>query len=146
MSAVSTGLQMAMMASGQKADVDIVAPNAPRVSAALEDVRSPPAASRRRPWTPPCLKRWCRAPRAPLAGALLQGGGGVAHPLTSGPLVPSNLQECYLYMFIYEYMYKYPAPPPLRHGQFAHMWGTPPPLCEIFFSTVCILVRVSYAP
>ena len=39
MSAVSTGLRMAMMASGQQADVDSVAPDAPRVSAALEEVR-----------------------------------------------------------------------------------------------------------
>ena len=39
MSAVSTGLRMAMMASGQQADVDSVAPDAPKLSAALEDVR-----------------------------------------------------------------------------------------------------------
>ena len=37
----------------------------------------PPTASRRRPWTPPLWRRsGSRAPRAPLAGALLQGGGG----------------------------------------------------------------------
>ena len=40
------------------------------------------------------------------------GGGGVAHPLTTGPLVTSNLHRCFLYIFIYESMYKYPAPPP----------------------------------
>ena len=39
MSAVSTGLRMAMMANGQQANVDSVAPDAPKVSAALEDVR-----------------------------------------------------------------------------------------------------------
>ena len=39
MSIVSTGLRMAMMAAGQQADVDTVAPDAPKVSAALEDVR-----------------------------------------------------------------------------------------------------------
>ena len=39
MSAVSTGLPMAMMATGQQADVDGMDPDAPRVSAALEDVR-----------------------------------------------------------------------------------------------------------
>ena len=39
MSAVSTGLRMAMMASGQQAGVDSVAPDAPNVSAAPEDVR-----------------------------------------------------------------------------------------------------------
>ena len=42
MSGVSTGLRMAMMASGQEADVDTVTPDAPRVSAALEDVRRQP--------------------------------------------------------------------------------------------------------
>ena len=39
MSAVSTGLWMVMMASGRQADVDSAAPDAPKVSAALEDVR-----------------------------------------------------------------------------------------------------------
>ena len=39
MSAVSTGLRMAMMASGQQVDVDSVAPDAPRVSAARDEVR-----------------------------------------------------------------------------------------------------------
>ena len=40
---------------------------------------TPPTASRQRPWTPLSLRRWwSRAPRAPLAGALLQGGGGGA--------------------------------------------------------------------
>ena len=37
---------------------------------------TPPTASRQRRWTPPSLRRWwSRAPRAPLAGALLQSGG-----------------------------------------------------------------------
>ena len=39
MSAVSTGLRMAMMASGQQVDVDSVAPDAPKVFAAMEEVR-----------------------------------------------------------------------------------------------------------
>ena len=39
MSAVSTGLRMAMMASGPHADVASVAPDAPKVTAAMEDVR-----------------------------------------------------------------------------------------------------------
>ena len=43
------------------------------------DLVIPPTASRQRPWTPPSLRRWwSEAPRAPLAGALLQGGGGGA--------------------------------------------------------------------
>ena len=37
MSAVSTGLRMAMMASGQQVDVDSVAPDAPKVTAAMEE-------------------------------------------------------------------------------------------------------------
>ena len=79
-----------------------------------------------------------QSPSAPLAGVLLQGGGGcLAHPLTSGPPVPSNLHECYWYIFVYEYMYKYPAsPPPPGMGNLTDVWGTPPPLCEIFCSTV----------
>ena len=39
MSAVSTGLRMAMMASGQQVSVDSVPPDAPKVTAAMEDVR-----------------------------------------------------------------------------------------------------------
>ena len=39
MSVVSTGLRMAMLGSGQQVDVDSVAPDTPRVSAALEEVR-----------------------------------------------------------------------------------------------------------
>ena len=38
MSTLSTGPLMAMMASGQRVDVDSVAPDAPKVSAALEDL------------------------------------------------------------------------------------------------------------
>ena len=39
MSVVSTGLRMAMMASGKQVDVDSVAPDAPKVTAAMEEVR-----------------------------------------------------------------------------------------------------------
>ena len=73
MSAVSTGLWMAMLASGQQLEVDTVAPAMAGVSAAHEDVRRqypppPHTASREGPWTPPSLRRWwSRAPRAPLA-------------------------------------------------------------------------------
>ena len=79
MSAVSTGLRMAMMASGKQVDVDSVAPDAPKVTVQWRKCAgsTPPTASRRRPWTPPLWRRWrSRAPRAPLAGALLPGGGG----------------------------------------------------------------------
>ena len=39
MSAVFTGLRMAMLANGQRIEVDTVAPDMARVSAAHEDVR-----------------------------------------------------------------------------------------------------------
>ena len=57
-------MQMAMMASGQQADVDSVAPDAPKVSAALEEVR------RQYPPPPP--------PHVGGHGPLLCGGGGGA--------------------------------------------------------------------
>ena len=151
MSVVSTGLRMAMMTTGQQADVDTVAPDALMVSAAMKDVR--------RQYTPHRLTQAAMDPS--FAEAVVEqtsqgsasrssvqggGGGGVAHPLTSGPPVPSNLHGCYLYIFIYEYMYKYPPPPPQGMGSLTDMWGTPPPLCGIFFISVCILVGVSCAP
>ena len=124
MSAVSSGLRIAMMASGQHAQVDSVAPDAPRVSAALEDVRRqyPPRRLRSATLDPSFAEAVVQhssegsASRSCAPGG---GGGGVAHPSTSGPPVPSNLHGCYLYIFTYEYMYKYPAsPPPPRHGLF----------------------------
>ena len=78
MSAVSTGLRMVMMASGKQVDVDSVAPDAPKVTAAMEEMRRqyPP---HRLTW-----RRWrSRAPRAPLARALLPGGGGCVGTLRS---------------------------------------------------------------
>ena len=66
MSAVSTGLRMALMASGQQADVDSVAADAPKVSAALEEVR------RQYPPPPP------PPPHVGGHGPLLCGGGAGA--------------------------------------------------------------------
>ena len=63
MSAVSTGLRMAMMASGKQVDVDSVAPDAPKVTAAMEEVR--------RQYPPP-------PPHVGGHGPLLCGGGGGA--------------------------------------------------------------------
>ena len=47
--------------------------------------------------------------------------------------------------FIYECMYMQvlPATPPPGMGILNDMWGTPPPFCESFFSTVCILFALS---
>ena len=63
MSAVSTGLRMAMMASGKQVDVDSVAPDASKVTAAMEEVR--------RQYPPP-------PPHVGGHGPLLCGGGGGA--------------------------------------------------------------------
>ena len=60
MLAVSTGLRMAMMASGKQVDVDNVAPDAPKVTAAPEEVR--------RQYPPP-------PPHVGGHGPLLCGGG-----------------------------------------------------------------------
>ena len=109
MSAVSTGLPMAIMASGQRADVDSVAPDAPRVSAALEGVRRqyPPHRHTLVAMDPSFVEAVAEqssqgsAGRSSAPGS--RGGGGVAHPLSLGPPVPSNLHKCYLYIFIYSF-------------------------------------------
>ena len=136
MSAVSTGLRMAMMASGQQADVDSVAPDAP---AALEDVRQqyppPPHRLTSAAMDPSFVKAVAEQSSQGSASRSSppRGGGGVAHPLTSGPPLPSNLHGCYLYILIYEYMYKYPAPPPPpRHGQFDRHVGYSSPTLRNF--------------
>ena len=95
--------------------MDSVAPDAPKVSAALEDVcrQYPPPPLTSAVMDPSFVEAVAEqssqgsASRSSAPG----GGGGVAHPLTSGPPVPSNLHECYLYILIYECMYKYPPPP-----------------------------------
>ena len=132
MSVVATGLRIGLLTSGQGLEVAHVAPGLAHVTAARDDLAPqylPPTASRQWQWTPILWRQWSRAPRAPRAGALLQGGGGVALWLTSRLPVPSNPHRCYLYIFMYEYMYMQvlPAPPP-RHGHFErHVHGVIPP-------------------
>ena len=63
MLAVSAGLRMALLGSGQQVDVDSVAPDAPKVTAAMEEVR------RQYPLQPPHVGDH---------GPLLCGGGGGA--------------------------------------------------------------------
>ena len=146
MSAVATGLRMAPLARGQAVQAATCAPD---LSWSLPPRRSragstppPPTASCYRRWKPLSSRQWGRAPRAPLAplaGAVLQGGGGgVALPLTSGPPVPSNLHGCYLYIFMMNTCTcKYCLnPPPSSMGNLNDMWGTPPPLCEIFSAQI----------
>ena len=132
MSAVSTGLRMAMLGSGQQVDVDSVAPDAPKVTAAMEEMRRqyPPHRLTSAAMDPSFVEAVGDQSSQGLASrSSAPGGGGcVAHPL------PSNHHECY------------PAPPPPSMGSLTNMWGTPPPLCEIFGSTVCTLFGVRYAP
>ena len=149
MAAVSTGLRMAMMASGQQADVDSVAPDAPRVSAALEEVRRqyPPHRLTSAAMDPSFVEAVGEqsfqgsASRSSAPG----GGEGVAHPLTSGPPVPSHLHEYYFYIFIYEFMYKYRPPPP-RHGQFDRHVGHLPPTLRNFLEHCLYFIRGILCP
>ena len=98
MSAVSTSLQIALLASGQSVEVDTVVPDMAKVSAAHKDVgrQYPP---------PPPHRLTAAAMDASFVEPVEQssqgslgrscasggGGGGVAHPLTSGPPVLCNL-------------------------------------------------------
>ena len=85
--------------------MDSVAPDAPNVSAALEDVRRqyPPhrlTSAAMDPSFVEAVGEQSSQGSASRSSAPWGGGGCVAHPSTSGPPVPSNLRECY------------PAPPP----------------------------------
>ena len=89
MSAVWTGLRMAMLAAGrggQRGAGHGQGQCRPRGRAPAVPP-PPPTASRQRRWTPFSLRRWwSRLPREPLAGALLQegGGGGRSSPFYFG--------------------------------------------------------------
>ena len=129
MSAVSTGLRMAMMASGKQVDVDSVAPDAPKVTAALEEVRRqyPPHRLTSAAMDPSFVEAVAeQSSQGSASRSSAPGGGGVRRYLSN----LSNHDECY------------PAPPPPSMGSLTDMWGTPPPLCEIFSSTVCTLIGV----
>ena len=115
MSAVSTSRRKAMMATCQQADVDTVAPDAPRVSAALQDVcrqyptRRLTSAAMDPSFAEAAVEQSSRgsASRSSAPG----GGGGIAYPLTSGPPFPSNLHGCYLYILYMNICTNSPPPP-----------------------------------
>ena len=90
-SAVSTGLRMAMMASGQQADVDSVAPNALKVSAALEDVRrhNPPHRLTSAAMDPSFVGRVAEQSSQGSAGRSSARGGGGSSPFNLGTTCPS---------------------------------------------------------
>ena len=130
MSAVSTGLRMAMMASGQQVDVDTVAPDAPKVTAAMEEVRRqyPPHRLTSAAMDPSFVEAvgeqssQVSASRSSAPG----GGGCVAHPLPSGPPVLSNHHECY------------PAPPPPQAWAVLLTCGALPPHCAKFSAALFV--------
>ena len=122
MSTVSTGLRMAMLGSGRQVDVDSVAPDAPEVSAALEEVRRqyPPHRHKSAAMDPSFVEAVGeQSSQGSASRSSAPGGWGcVAHPFTSGPPVPSNLEGCY--------------PPPPRQGQFDRHVGHSPPTLRNF--------------
>ena len=146
MSAVSTGLRMAMMASGQQVDVDSVAPDAPKVTAAMEEVRRqypPPHRLTSAAMDPSFVEAVGeQSSQGTASRSSAPGGGGVriCHPLPSGPPVLSNHDECY------------PAPPPPKHGQFDRHVGHFPPTVRNFlqhclyikWGTLCPLTYLRY--
>ena len=144
MSAVSTGLRMAMMASGQQVDVDSVAPDAPKVTAAMEEVprQYPPHRLTSAAMDPSFVEAVGeQSSQGSASRSSAPGGGGcVAHPLPSGPPVLSNHHECY------------PAPPPPKHGQFdRHVGHSPPSVRDfvqhclyIIWGTLCPLTCLRY--
>ena len=133
MSAVSTGLRMALLTSGQAVEVVHVAPDLARVTAAHEEPG----------WPYPPHRLTAAAMDAIFFEAVEQSrwpelsskGGGVGLLFTSQSPVPTNLHGlhgCYLYICIYECMYMQvlPAPPPPGMGSVTDMWGTPPPTLQ----------------
>ena len=130
MSAVSTGLRMALMASGKQVDVDSVAPDAAKVTAAMEEVRRqyPPHRLTSAAMDPSFVEALGeQSSQGSASRSSAPGGGCVAHPLTSGQPVLSNLHECY------------PAPPPPRHGQFDGHVGHSPPTLRNFSAALFVL-------
>ena len=97
MSALLTGLRMAMLASGLQVEVDTVAPDMARVTAAHEDVRRqyPPhrvtSSAMDAPFAEVVVEQ---SSQGSASRSYAPGRGGVAHPLTLGPPVPSNLHGC----------------------------------------------------
>ena len=143
MSAVSTGLRMAMMASGKQVDVDSVAPDAPKVSAAIEEVRRqyPPHRLTSAAMDPSFVEAVAEqssqgsASRSSAPG----GGGGVRR------YPPEHLS------FLTTTNVILPPPPP-KHGQFDRYVGYSPPTVRnllqhclyINWGTVCPLTCLRF--
>ena len=140
MSAVSTGLRMAMMASGKQVNVDSVAPDAPKVTAAGGSAPAVPPPPPHVGGHGPLLcgggggvELPCRAP---LAGALLQGGGGAW--LT---LYPRDHLS-----FLTTTNVILPPPPPPKHGQFDQHVGHSPPTLRNFLQHCLYIIRGMLCP
>ena len=116
MSAVSTGLRMAMMASGQQVDVDSVAPDAPKVTAAMEEVRRqyPPHRLTSAAMDPSFVEAVAeQSSHGTASRSSAPGGGGVRR------YPPEHLS------FLTTTNVILPPPPPSM-GSLTDMWGTPP--------------------
>ena len=112
-------------------------PDAPKVTAALEEVRRqfPPHRLTSAAMDPSFVEAVGEQSSQGSASrsSAPRGGGCVAHPLTSGPPVPSNLHGCY------------PAPPP-RHGQFDRHVGHSPPTLRNFLQHCLYFIRGMLCP
>ena len=140
MSAVSTGLRMAMMASGQQVDVDSVAPDAPKVTAAMEEVRRqyPPHRLTLAAMDPSFVEAVAEQSSQGTASRSSAPGGGVRR------YPPEHLS------FLTTTNVILPLPP--KHGQFDRYVGYLPPTVRNFlqhclyinWGTVCPLTCLRF--
>ena len=130
MPAVSAGLRMAWLAGGQSAEVDTVAPDMAKVSAAHKRVgrQYPPHGLTLAAMDASFVEAVEQSSQGSAGLSSAPGeGGGVAHPLTSGPpflLTCTDVNCTFLYMNICTCKYCLQPPPPL-HGLFERHVGSP---------------------
>ena len=125
MSAVSTGLRMAMLGTGQHVDVDSVAPDAPKVTAAMEEVRQyPPHRLTSAAMDPSFVEAVAEQSYQGSASRSSAPGGGVRRypPEHVSFLTTTNVI----------------LPPPPKHGQFDRYVGYSPPNCAKFSASLFV--------
>ena len=142
MSVVSTGLRMAMMASGKQVDVDSVAPDAPKVTAAMEEVRRqypPPHRLTSAAMDPSFVEAVGeQSSRSTASQSSAPGGGGVRRYPPEHLSFPTTTNVIL-------------SPPP-KHGQFDRYVGYSPPIVRNFlqhclyinWGTVCPLTCLRF--
>ena len=129
MSAVATGLRMALLTSCQAVGVAHVAPDLGQVTAAEEELGRQylPHHLTATPMDATYFEAVEQSSLSSAGRSSSQGGGGL--PFTSQPSVPSNLHGCYLYICVYEHMYMQVLATP-RHGQFERHVGYSAPTLQ----------------